>query len=120
SGVLLAILFSAAGEASAHGQPPITALKFGMTRMQEVGGAKTGDRTMIDALSPALENLKDGFAAAAGAARVGAASTAQMLRANAGRASYLNADQLAGNIDPGAEAVARVFEHLVIVSSERA
>jgi len=35
-----------------------------------------------------------------------------MLKANAGRASYINAQQLEGHIDPGAEAVARIFEHL--------
>lgn len=30
----------------------------------------------------------------------------------AGRSSYLNADQLVGHNDPGAEAVAILFEHL--------
>ncbi len=35
-----------------------------------------------------------------------------MLQAKAGRASYINAEQLAGHIDPGAEAVARLFETL--------
>jgi dihydroxyacetone kinase len=35
-----------------------------------------------------------------------------MSKANAGRASYVNARQLVGHADPGAEAVARLFEHL--------
>ena len=45
-------------------------------------------------------------------ARTGATSTATMTRAKAGRASYLSADKLAGFNDPGAEGVARLFEHL--------
>ncbi len=80
--------------------------------MQEIGGASVGDRTMIDALSPALERLEAGLAAAAEAARKGADMTAQMGRAKAGRAAYVNARQLEGNNDPGAEAVARLFEFL--------
>ena len=35
-----------------------------------------------------------------------------MLRAKAGRAAYLNPEQLRGQVDPGAEAVARLFEAL--------
>jgi dihydroxyacetone kinase len=38
--------------------------------------------------------------------------TAKLLRAKAGRAAYINAKQLEGHVDPGAEAVARLFEHL--------
>jgi len=32
--------------------------------------------------------------------------------AKAGRATYINAEQLEGHVDPSAEAVARLFEHL--------
>jgi dihydroxyacetone kinase len=35
-----------------------------------------------------------------------------MARARAGRAAYLSADRLTGFNDPGAEGVARLFEHL--------
>jgi dihydroxyacetone kinase len=35
-----------------------------------------------------------------------------MTRAKAGRASYQAQDKLAGHADPGAEGVARLFEHL--------
>lgn len=112
SGVLLAIFFAAAGDASASGHDPIGALKAGLDRVQQVGGAQPGDRTMIDALMPALEALPDGFAAAAKAARSGADATAKITRARAGRASYLPEESLAGHNDPGAEAVARLFEHL--------
>lgn len=112
SGVLLAIFFAAAGDAAASGQTMREALAAGLARMQEIGGARVGDRTMVDALEPALEQLQHGVPAAASAARAGANRTAEMLRAKAGRASYINAEQLKGHIDPGAEAVARLFEEL--------
>lgn len=112
SGVLLAIFFAAAGDASASGSSPIVALKFGLDRIQQVGGARAGDRTMVDALLPALEALPQGLDAAARAARQGAELTATITQAKAGRASYVSAAQLAGHNDPGAEAVARLFEGL--------
>jgi dihydroxyacetone kinase len=112
SGVLLAIFFAAAGDAAASGQSPVEALKAGLDRVQQVGGARPGDRTMIDALFPALEALPQGVAAAATAARAGADHTATITKAKAGRASYIAESKLAGHNDPGAEAVARLFEHL--------
>lgn len=112
SGVLLAIFFAAAGDASSSGLPMRGALHAGLDRMQAIGGAKPGDRTMIDALLPALDALETGVAAAAKAARDGANHTATLTKANAGRAAYISAEQLEGHIDPGAEAVARLFEHL--------
>ena len=112
SGVLLAIFFAAAGDASAGGKSWIEALVAGMERVQQIGGAHVGDRTMIDALAPALAALPGGVAQAATAARTGADHTATMLRARAGRSSYVNGQKLLGHADPGAEAVARLFESL--------
>ena len=113
SGVLLAIFFAAAGDAASSGMSLTDALQAGLARLQEIGGAELGDRTMVDALSPALASLaSDGIGRAAKAAREGANRTGQMTRAKAGRAAYLNPEQLKGQIDPGAEAVARLFEGL--------
>lgn len=112
SGVLLAIFFAAAGDAASSGMPMQQSLHVGLARMQEIGGANVGDRTMIDALKPALDVLSDGLSAAAVAAREGANRTAEMTSAAAGRSAYLSADQLEGHVDPGAEAVARLFEQL--------
>ena len=112
SGVILAIYFNAAGDACANGASVQEALAEGMRRVSEVGGAVVGDRTMIDALSPALEALPSGIEAAAQAARVGAESTASIHRAKAGRAAYVPEDNLKGHNDPGAEAVALLFEAL--------
>lgn len=113
SGVLLAIFFTAAGDAASSGLSMVAALKEGLARMQRIGGAQLGDRTMVDALKPALDALEaEGIAQAAVAARHGAEHTASIIRAKAGRAAYINAAQLEGHIDPGAEAVARLFEQL--------
>lgn len=112
SGVLLAIFFTAAGDASASGKTWIDALISGLDRVMQVGGAALGHRTMVDALAPALTTLHRGLSQAAAAARAGADATANMTRAKAGRASYLAASQLKGHNDPGAEGVARLFEHL--------
>jgi len=82
----------------------------GLARMQAYGGARPGDRTMIDALAPAIAGLfQGGVKAAAEAAVGGAQATASMGKARAGRAAYVNAGNLAGVIDPGARAVAIAF-----------
>ncbi|MCY4335050.1 MAG: dihydroxyacetone kinase subunit DhaK [Litoreibacter sp.] len=109
SGVILAIYFNAAGDACANGASVQKALVDGLERVSQVGGASVGDRTMIDALAPALEALPDGIAAAASAARAGADSTASIHRAKAGRAAYVPEENLKGHNDPGAEAVALLF-----------
>ena len=112
SGILLAIFFTAAGEASSTGASLSAALQAGLLRIKSVGGASVGDRTMIDALEPALKVLDQGLPIAAKAARTGADATASIVVAKAGRASYVNAAQLDGNRDPGAHAVALMFEAL--------
>ncbi len=112
SGVILAIFFGATGDACANGKPTSKALMVGLERISQVGGARVGDRTMIDALDPALRALSEGMDAAARAARAGADKTATMGRAKAGRASYVPEENLIGHNDPGAEAVARLFEGL--------
>ena len=112
SGILLSIFFSATSTALSDGIPAVAALQAGLNKVMEVGGAKPRDRTMIDALSPALAALSNGLEAAAAAARAGADQTATIAKAGAGRAAYVGEEQLLGHVDPGAEAVARVFERL--------
>lgn len=115
SGVLMSIFFTATGQKLAEGQPLVDSLLFGLKQMKHYGGADLGDRTMIDALQPALEALKESNSldAATQAAGKGAENTAKSTKANAGRSSYLNSDSLAGNADPGAVAVAKVFAALL-------
>ena len=111
SGALLAILFAAAGRSIDAGEAWPKALQSGLARMMEYGGAKAGDRTMIDALEPALAALVAGksLAQAAAAASKGAAATAAMKRARAGRSTYVSAANLGGIPDPGAVAVAKLL-----------
>jgi len=110
SGVLMSIFFTAAGQAIHNGTALPEALLLGLKQMKHYGGADLGDRTLIDALQPALEALRDhGLNAAVSAAKSGAASTATMQKAGAGRSSYVNRENLDGVSDPGAVAIAEVF-----------
>lgn len=87
----------------------------GTATVQRLGGAKPGDKTMVDAMVPASEalavasgSLDDALAAAAAAARSGAEATADLL-AKRGRASYVG-EVARGVLDPGAVAVALLVE----------
>ena len=109
SGVLLSIFFTAASQSLGAGASLSKALLAGLERMTFYGGAKVGDRTMVDALEPALKALDtSGLEAAAKAARQGADATTAMQKAKAGRSAYIGR-QLDGVADPGAYAVAEVF-----------
>ena len=82
------------------------------------GRAERGDKTMLDALSPALDSF-DGIeglsiaAAAAGAAEAAAAGrdATAPLKALKGRASYLG-DRSIGHIDPGSASAALLIRAL--------
>ena len=82
----------------------------------DLGHARPGDKTIIDALDPAVEALRgtsatdlgDALSQAAAAARRGAESTAQMI-ARVGRARALGERSL-GFADPGASSLALIFE----------
>jgi dihydroxyacetone kinase len=109
SGVLLSIFFTAAAQALDGGAGMAKALLAGLERITFYGGAGLGDRTMIDALEPALKALDAGGPQdAAAEAHRGAEATAAMHKAKAGRSAYIGS-QLYGVIDPGAYAVAEVF-----------
>ena len=83
------------------------ALGAAIEAISELGGARRGDRTMLDALIPALEEWRarphDGVGAVARAAEEGAAGTARM-HPRLGRASYLS-ERALGIPDGGAVAV---------------
>jgi dihydroxyacetone kinase len=88
------------------------ALQAGVAAVAELGGAKPGDRTMLDALHPAAEAFAgslaagrapaEAWAAAVAAAEEGLQATASM-RPRLGRASYLG-DRAVGRPDAGAAA----------------
>jgi len=98
----------------------MTGLDAGLAGIIERGKAQAGDKTMVDALSPALAAMesviKNGgdLAAAVAAGRDAAAAgrdgTVPMI-ARKGRASYLG-ERSVGHMDPGAASMALLFEAL--------
>lgn len=92
------------------------ALGAGLAGVTQLGGAAAGDKTMIDALTPAVEALGSGPRAAADAARQGAEDTTP-LRARKGRASYLG-ERSVGHKDPGATSAAFLVEALAKVAAD--
>jgi dihydroxyacetone kinase len=88
------------------------ALAQGCQALSELGGAKPGDRTMLDALDPFVKTLQQSVSvkstradllAAVAAAEHGADATAHMKPA-LGRSSYLG-ERVLGYPDPGARAI---------------
>ncbi|MGW4867571.1 dihydroxyacetone kinase subunit DhaL [Streptomyces chartreusis] len=86
------------------------ALRAGVDAVMTLGGAAPGDKTMIDALVPAVDALGDGFVAARAAAEEGALATTP-LQARKGRASYLG-ERSIGHQDPGATSSAMLIAGL--------
>jgi dihydroxyacetone kinase-like protein len=96
------------------------ALRAGLAGIVERGKAAPGDKTMVDALSPALDAIeaviKSGgdLGAAVIAARDAAAAGRDAtvpLPARKGRASYLG-ERSAGHMDPGAASMSLLFDAL--------
>ena len=117
SGPLYGVLFLRAGNVLENsGRIGLTewatAFDEGCRAISELGGAKPGDRTMLDAFDPFLKILRqagtftphEALLAAVDEAQRGAEATAQM-KPRLGRSSYLQ-DRVLGHPDPGAIAVA--------------
>jgi dihydroxyacetone kinase-like protein len=93
------------------------ALRAGVAGVVQRGHAEAGDKTMYDALAPAMDalddelasgaGLSDALAAAAAAAARGRDATTPMV-ARKGRASYLG-ERSAGHQDPGATSAAMLI-----------
>ena len=97
-----------------------TALRAGLEGVVARGKAEIGDKTMFDAMSPAIDAYDAAIAAgsdvaAAASAAFEAAKTGrdatEQLVARKGRASYLG-ERSAGHLDPGATSTALLFEAL--------
>ncbi|WP_459184570.1 dihydroxyacetone kinase subunit DhaL [Streptomyces sp.] len=133
SGPLYGTLLRKAGKAlgdSAQATPEQLrdALKAGVDGVAQLGGAAPGDKTMLDALVPAVEalsfaldkgaGLTDALAAARIAAQEGALATVP-LQARKGRASYLG-ERSIGHQDPGATSSALLLGVLADTAEESA
>ena len=100
----------AAGDGELDGAGVAAVIAGALEGIQARGKATTGEKTMVDAWTPALEAARAAadsgsdpaavLEAAATAAEAGAAAT-EPLRATKGRASYLG-ERSIGHLDPGA------------------
>jgi dihydroxyacetone kinase-like protein len=96
------------------------ALEAALAGVQQLGAAREGDKTMVDALAPATRALgkaiadgasrAEALSALAAAAAAGAAATIGM-QARKGRASYLGPRSV-GHEDPGAASTALILAAL--------
>ncbi|CAL9660629.1 PEP-dependent dihydroxyacetone kinase, ADP-binding subunit DhaL [Streptomyces sp. enrichment culture] len=116
-GTLLRRTGKALGDAGEVGEEELArALREGVDAVMALGGAAPGDKTMIDALVPAVDALGDGFGAARAAAEQGAIATTP-LQARKGRASYLG-ERSIGHQDPGATSSALLVAGLAEAAGE--
>jgi phosphoenolpyruvate---glycerone phosphotransferase subunit DhaL len=122
SGPLYGMAFRSAGKAIGEAADVdlaglAVALKAALAGVQQLGAAREGDKTMVDALAPATEAFSsaiaagaspaDALAALADAAKAGAIATVSM-QALKGRASYLGPRSV-GHEDPGAASTALIL-----------
>lgn len=108
------------GEAELDADAVVRALEAGLEGVVARGKAAVGDKTMIDAWSPAVDaaraavdgggSLQDALTAAADRARRGVEETIPLV-ARKGRASYLG-ERSAGHQDPGATSTWLLFATL--------
>jgi phosphoenolpyruvate---glycerone phosphotransferase subunit DhaL len=116
-GTLLRSTGKALGDAAEVSEAQLAeALRAGVDKVMALGGAAPGDKTMIDALVPAVDALGDGFGAARAAAEQGAEATIP-LQARKGRASYLG-ERSIGHQDPGATSSALLVAGLAEAAGE--
>jgi dihydroxyacetone kinase-like protein len=109
------------GEAPTFDGPQLAdALDSAVAAIVELGAAQPGDKTMVDALQPAVRTLKDrlnagdplpeALDAATAAAEAGMRATVPM-QARKGRASYLG-ERSIGHQDPGATSAVLIIRAL--------
>jgi hypothetical protein len=103
----------------------VAAAAFGVAHIGKIAGAQVGDKTMMDALVPAIESLQDSamtnvledISHAAERAVDGTKSTAAMV-SKKGRARW-NPEKTIGHIDAGALVISTFFELMSRVGKER-
>jgi dihydroxyacetone kinase-like protein len=128
SGVLYGVFFRGAQEVPATMRLDCRTLReflnFGLKNLQLKTKAQAGDKTMLDALLPALDalqqantdSLAETLQSAAAAAELGAQATVGMVP-RFGRAKALGERALAGR-DPGATSMAFLFRGLAEAAAE--
>jgi len=107
SGSLFSLVIGALDAVINKGTAIDDALKQAADRISQMGQAKTGDKTMLDALIPA-SNAGPNADHVAKAAREGWLATKEMT-ARRGRAKYVEGAGV-GHLDAGARSVAEILE----------
>lgn len=115
SGSLFSLVVGALDTVMAGEMPLETALSRAADRIGQMGQAKAGDKTMLDALLPATGAGNDPHSVAA-AARRGADATREMA-AKRGRAKYVEGAGV-GHLDAGAISVAEILEEFANTPEE--
>jgi dihydroxyacetone kinase-like protein len=122
-GFFLAMGKQTAGRQELDAATLVSILEAGLGDIKRRGKAELGDKTIVDALTPAVEAMKAAgndiavaTRAAATTARDAAEKTKPLL-ARKGRASYLG-ERSIGHQDPGATSMALLLESLATVSAE--
>ncbi|MCG7439492.1 dihydroxyacetone kinase subunit DhaK [Corynebacterium freneyi] len=117
SGAVFGLFFgkmgAKAGDAESFADVDVAAVvRAGLDAIVDLGGAKVGDGTVVDAIEPAVLALEGGASAAeaASASVEGAEATADQV-AGKGRASYVG-EAAKGVVDPGALIMGWFFEEL--------
>lgn len=126
SGPLYGSLFIGMSKALGDRQPSrellVEAFAAGVAAVAARGKSTAGEKTMLDALTPAVEEAKAPGPQLGGrlreAAERGAASTIPM-RATKGRAAFLS-ERSVGHLDPGARSSVIIIEALSPFLDERA
>ncbi len=112
--LLLQLGTSMAGQTEVDQAGFVAAWRKGLDGVKARGKAEPGDKTMIDALTPAIDamdqaaDLQAGLQAAVAAAEQGMKATIPLV-ARKGRASYLG-ERSAGHQDPGATSTYYLFK----------
>ena len=115
SGTLFGLILIAIEAHLDTGAPLDVGLSKACERICDLGEVKVGDKSMVDALAPAVAALQGGdLPAAIAAAAVGRDST-KVLVARRGRSQYVE-DGGRGHIDPGAVSVVIFLETLAEAS----
>ena len=107
SGPLFGLVMQEIAAAAEAGENLLDGVRAGMEAVTRVGGAKPGDRTIVDALDAAVGGADQLDQTAVGAAIDGTEATAEMVGLK-GRSSYLG-DRVLGVPDPGAISMAMVL-----------
>ena len=121
AGPLYGTAFLRASKAAAGGDLDgggvVAVIEGALSGIQARGKATTGEKTMVDAWTPALEAARAAAEAGGDAAAEAGAAATEPLRATKGRASYLG-ERSIGHLDPGAVSTSLILRAAARAATE--